>query len=76
MTFFLIAPASKLEGLLKTQELGASGGTGHGQDILAKRLAYLIAGKKDDSRINIVQFHQSYSYEDWSRATVLTKTAR
>ena len=31
----------------------------------AKRLAYSILGEKDDGKIEMVQFHQSYSYEDF-----------
>ncbi|MBQ99282.1 MAG: hypothetical protein CMO60_00290 [Verrucomicrobiales bacterium] len=60
------ASLQNLEGLLRTRKnLVLQGAPGTGKTYLAKRLAYLIAGKKDDSRINIVQFHQSYSYEDF-----------
>ena len=32
---------------------------------MAKRLAYSIIGEKDDNKILSIQFHQSYSYEDF-----------
>jgi len=32
---------------------------------VAKRLAYAMMGEKDTSRVMMVQFHQSYSYEDF-----------
>ena len=32
---------------------------------MAKRLAYSIIGKKDKSKVELIQFHQSYSYEDF-----------
>lgn len=32
---------------------------------MAKRLAYSILGEKDDDKIEVVQFHQNYSYEDF-----------
>ena len=32
---------------------------------MAKRLAYSLMECKDDSRVEFIQFHQSYSYEDF-----------
>lgn len=43
------------------------GPPGTGKTFLAKRLAWLMSGTKDSSRIEMVQFHQSYSYEDFIR---------
>ena len=36
-----------------------------GKTFTAKRLAYVMMGCKDNSRITTVQFHQNYSYEDF-----------
>lgn len=41
------------------------GAPGAGKTFAAKRLAYSIMGVKDTSRVMMIQFHQSYSYEDF-----------
>lgn len=40
------------------------GAPGVGKTYAAKRLAYSMIGSKDQNRVKMVQFHQSYSYED------------
>ncbi|MBX8993060.1 MULTISPECIES: AAA family ATPase [Staphylococcus] len=41
------------------------GPPGVGKTFVAKRLAYSIMGVKDKNRVKMIQFHQSYSYEDF-----------
>jgi len=43
------------------------GAPGVGKTFVAKKLAYVLMGEKADDRIVSVQFHPSYSYEDFVR---------
>ncbi|MCR5618462.1 MAG: AAA family ATPase [Lachnospiraceae bacterium] len=41
------------------------GAPGVGKTFTAKRLAYSMLGEKDPDRVEMIQFHQSYNYEDF-----------
>lgn len=41
------------------------GAPGVGKTFAAKRLAYSMMGEMDASRVEFIQFHQNYSYEDF-----------
>ena len=51
--------------LEKKKNIILEGAPGVGKTFMAKRLAYSIIGKKDQNKVKLIQFHQSYSYEDF-----------
>ena len=47
------------------QNIILQGAPGVGKTFTAKRLAYMMMGEIDKSRVDMVQFHQNFSYEDF-----------
>lgn len=55
-----------LAGLLRQKKnVILQGAPGVGKTFTAKRLAYSMLGLKDEDQIEMVQFHQNFSYEDF-----------
>jgi len=51
--------------LLRKKNIILQGPPGVGKTFVAQRLAFSVIGEKDTSRVQVIQFHQSYTYEDF-----------
>ncbi len=65
----LFLPKPRFERILASlksrKNLILQGPPGTGKTFIARRLAWCLIGCKDDEPIEMVQFHQSYAYEDF-----------
>ena len=54
-----------LTSIKSRKNLILQGPPGTGKTFIARRIAWCLIGRKDDEPIEMVQFHQSYAYEDF-----------
>ena len=54
-----------VDALERKKNVVLEGPPGVGKTFIAKRLAYLVIGYKIPERVRMIQFHQSYAYEDF-----------
>ncbi len=57
--------ARMLELWARKKNLVLEGAPGVGKTFIARRLAYAMIGYRDRAKVEMVQFHQSYAYEDF-----------
>jgi len=57
--------AEMLDALEEKKNVVLQGAPGVGKTFVAKRMAYALIGSNDQRRVEMIQFHQSYSYEDF-----------
>ena len=62
-----------LEQLKRKKNIILQGAPGVGKTFIAKRLAWLLLGAKDETAVEMIQFHQSYTYEDFVQGLRPTK---
>jgi len=54
-----------LDALARKKNVILEGAPGVGKTFVARRIAWALMGERDGSRVQVVQFHQSYAYEDF-----------
>ena len=54
-----------LDALARRKNLILEGAPGVGKTFVARRIAWALLGERDNARVQMVQFHQSYAYEDF-----------
>ena len=63
-----------LDSIQRRKNLILQGPPGVGKTFIARRIAWCLSGRKDSSSIEMVQFHQSYAYEDFVQGWRPTET--
>ena len=58
------------------KNLTFQGSSGVGKTFVGKRLAYALIGKVDNDRVEMIQFHQLYSYDDFIQGYRPNKNGR